>query len=66
MRLFSFLFVLNRIIFCSLDSSRHCGRVLCKRCSVNELPIMKFNLQKPVRVCQLCNDVLTLGAAAAR
>ncbi|CAF0740586.1 unnamed protein product [Adineta steineri] len=27
---------------------RHCGRVLCKRCSVNELPIMKFNLQKPI------------------
>ncbi|CAF2499543.1 unnamed protein product [Rotaria sp. Silwood2] len=45
---------------------RHCGRVLCKRCSVNELPIMKFNLQKPVRVCQLCNDVLTLGVMAAR
>ena len=53
------------MIFC-LCFSRHCGRVLCKRCSVNELPIMKFNLQKPVRVCQLCNDVLTLGAAAAR
>ncbi|UJR21238.1 hypothetical protein I4U23_024333 [Adineta vaga] len=45
---------------------RHCGRVLCKRCSTNELPIMKFNLQKPVRVCQLCNDVLTLGVMAAR
>ncbi|UJR28238.1 hypothetical protein I4U23_009488 [Adineta vaga] len=45
---------------------RHCGRVLCKRCSVNELPIMKFNLQKPVRVCQLCNDVITLGVMAAR
>ena len=27
---------------------------------------MKFNLQKPVRVCQLCNDVLTLGVMAAR
>ena len=46
--------------------SRHCGRVLCKRCSMNELPIMKFNLQRPVRVCQLCNDVLTLGVMAAR
>ncbi|CAF1239781.1 unnamed protein product, partial [Didymodactylos carnosus] len=45
---------------------RHCGRVLCKRCSVCELPIMKFNLQKPVRVCQICNDVLTLGVMAAR
>lgn len=57
-----FLFIEFKII----NFSRHCGRVLCKRCSVNELPIMKFNLQKPVRVCQLCNDVLTLGAAAAR
>ncbi|CAF2975730.1 unnamed protein product [Rotaria sp. Silwood2] len=45
---------------------RHCGRVLCKRCSLNELPIMKFNLQKPVRVCQLCTDVLTHGVMAAR
>ena len=34
--------------------------------AINELPIMKFNLQKPVRVCQLCNDVLTLGVMAAR
>jgi predicted metalloenzyme YecM len=50
----------------NLFFSRHCGRVLCKRCSINELPIMKFNLQKPVRVCQLCNDVLTLGVMAAR
>ncbi|CAF1118017.1 unnamed protein product [Rotaria sordida] len=45
---------------------RHCGRVLCKRCSLNELPIMKFNLQRPVRVCQLCTDVLTHGVMAAR
>ena len=53
-------------LYLFLSFSRHCGRVLCKRCSVNELPIMKFNLQKPVRVCQLCNDVLTLGVMAAR
>jgi hypothetical protein len=46
--------------------SRHCGRVLCKRCSTNEIPIMKFNLQKPVRVCQLCNDVLTPGFTSIR
>ncbi|CAF3943262.1 unnamed protein product [Adineta steineri] len=45
---------------------RHCGRVLCKRCSMNEFPIIKFNLPKPVRVCQLCNDVLTFGVMAAR
>lgn len=60
------IFLKYDCLFCLFDFSRHCGRVLCKRCSVNELPIMKFNLQKPVRVCQLCNDVLTLGAAAAR
>ena len=56
----------DAIVIFNIFSSRHCGRVLCKRCSVIELPIMKFNLQKPVRVCQLCNDVLTHGTAAAR
>lgn len=60
------IFLIIKDFQCIFLSSRHCGRVLCKRCSVNELPIMKFNLQKPVRVCQLCNDVLTRGAAGAR
>ncbi|XP_054156411.1 rabankyrin-5-like [Oppia nitens] len=40
---------------------RHCGRVLCSRCSSKDLPILKFNLTKPVRVCEVCFDVLTLG-----
>ncbi|KAI1307992.1 Rabankyrin-5 [Halotydeus destructor] len=40
---------------------RHCGRVLCSRCSSKEMPIVKFNLNKPVRVCDVCSDVLTLG-----
>ncbi|CAF0854297.1 unnamed protein product [Brachionus calyciflorus] len=41
---------------------RHCGRVLCKKCSEKEVSILKFNCQKPVRVCDLCFDVLTAGA----
>ena len=40
---------------------RHCGRILCARCSGRDLPILKFNLTKPVRVCEVCFDVLTLG-----
>ncbi|KAG0712539.1 Rabankyrin-5 [Chionoecetes opilio] len=43
---------------------RHCGRILCSRCSDKDVPILKFSLNKPVRVCQTCFDVLTLGAAA--
>lgn len=42
---------------------RHCGRLLCNRCSDKDVPILKFSLNKPVRVCQTCFDVLTLGAA---
>lgn len=42
---------------------RHCGRLLCNRCSDKDVPIIKFSLNKPVRVCQTCFDVLTLGAA---
>ncbi|KAG8181142.1 hypothetical protein JTE90_002502 [Oedothorax gibbosus] len=41
---------------------RHCGRVLCGKCSDKDVPILKFNLNKPVRVCELCFDVLTVGA----
>nr|XP_045601096.1 rabankyrin-5-like [Procambarus clarkii] len=43
---------------------RHCGRLLCNRCSDKDVPILKFSLNKPVRVCVTCFDVLTLGAAA--
>ncbi|XP_064118603.1 rabankyrin-5-like isoform X2 [Macrobrachium nipponense] len=43
---------------------RHCGRLLCSRCSDKDVPIIKFSLNKPVRVCQTCYDVLTLGPAA--
>lgn len=41
---------------------RHCGRLLCARCSERTMPILKYDLQKAVRVCDICYDVLTLGA----
>ncbi|XP_041349199.1 rabankyrin-5-like [Gigantopelta aegis] len=41
---------------------RHCGRLLCAKCSSKDMPIVKFNLSKPVRVCDICFDVLTVGA----
>nr|CAD7590660.1 unnamed protein product [Timema genevievae] len=37
---------------------RHCGRILCSKCSDRDVPILKFNLNKPVRVCFVCFDVL--------
>lgn len=40
---------------------RHCGRILCSKCSSKEMPIIKFNWNKPVRTCEVCFDVLTLG-----
>ncbi|THD20968.1 putative Ankyrin repeat and fyve domain containing [Fasciola hepatica] len=33
---------------------RHCGRLLCALCSNFELPIIKFGINKPVRVCETC------------
>lgn len=44
--------------------SRHCGRLLCHKCSTKEIPIIKFDLNKPVRVCNICFDVLTLGGVS--
>ena len=43
---------------------RHCGRLLCAKCSEATTPILKYDLQKPARVCDVCYDVLTLGAAS--
>ncbi|XP_017884422.1 rabankyrin-5 [Ceratina calcarata] len=40
---------------------RHCGRILCNKCSDQDVPILKFGLNKPVRVCAVCFDVLQLG-----
>lgn len=50
--------------FSSHLTSRHCGRLLCHKCSVKEIPIIKFDLNKPVRVCDICFDVLTLGGVS--
>ncbi|KAG8035383.1 hypothetical protein G9C98_006829 [Cotesia typhae] len=41
---------------------RHCGRILCSKCSGQDVPILKFGLNKPVRVCGVCFDVLQIGA----
>jgi len=43
---------------------RHCGRLLCSKCSAKEMPIIKYNLSKQVRVCDVCADLLTLGVGA--
>ncbi|XP_070143494.1 rabankyrin-5 isoform X3 [Drosophila kikkawai] len=40
---------------------RHCGRVLCSKCSSNDVPILKFGINKPVRVCSVCFYVLQCG-----
>lgn len=40
---------------------RHCGRILCAKCSSRELTISKFKLTKPARVCGVCAEVLTYG-----
>ncbi|XP_059617534.1 rabankyrin-5 [Phlebotomus argentipes] len=41
---------------------RHCGRNLCSRCSNNDVPILKFGINKPVRVCAVCFEVLQIGS----
>ncbi|GAB0091613.1 rabankyrin-5 [Sergentomyia squamirostris] len=41
---------------------RHCGRNLCSRCSSNDVPILKFGINKPVRVCAVCFEVLQIGS----
>lgn len=38
---------------------RHCGRGVCYNCSRHKLPIPKFQLTSPVRVCDTCHDVLS-------
>lgn len=40
---------------------RHCGRLLCSKCSQQQMPILKYELSKPVRVCGVCFDFLTSG-----
>lgn len=46
---------------------RHCGRLLCSKCSSREVIINKFKSKpdhrydKPVRVCEVCEDILNMG-----
>ena len=40
---------------------RHCGRLLCNKCSQQQMPILKYELTKPVRTCQVCFEFLTAG-----
>ena len=47
--------------FSIFSFSRHCGRLLCSKCSSREMPIIKYNLSKAVRVCDTCADVITVG-----
>lgn len=41
--------------------SRYCGRLLCFKCLVKDMFIIKYNLFKFVRVCEMCFDVLSFG-----
>ncbi|KAJ8978783.1 hypothetical protein NQ317_015507 [Molorchus minor] len=41
---------------------RHCGRALCSKCSDQEVPLIKFGENKPLRVCKVCFGVLKTGA----
>ncbi|XP_015790666.1 rabankyrin-5-like [Tetranychus urticae] len=43
---------------------RHCGRILCSNCSAKMITIPKFNLNRSVRVCEICFDVLMMGFSA--
>lgn len=58
----------NNIIFLGFSLTqrthhcRHCGRALCSKCSDQEVPIIKFGENKPVRVCQVCFNVLKTGS----
>ncbi|XP_063628854.1 rabankyrin-5 [Cydia splendana] len=42
---------------------RHCGRMLCNKCSNQDVPILKFGMNKPQRVCEICFKVLQVGAS---
>eukprot|EP00045_Choanoeca_perplexa_P011742 m.125624 g.125624 ORF g.125624 m.125624 type:complete len:1086 (+) comp15752_c0_seq1:186-3443(+) len=42
---------------------RHCGRILCKKDSSLSCPIIKFQMDKPQRVCDFCHIVLSGGSS---
>ncbi|XP_078587688.1 uncharacterized protein LOC144868865 isoform X2 [Branchiostoma floridae x Branchiostoma japonicum] len=33
---------------------RNCGKIFCSRCSANSVPIPRYGMMKPVRVCNRC------------
>ncbi len=37
-----------------LDLLRSCGRVFCGKCSPNQVPLPRYGMDKPVRVCNRC------------
>ncbi|KAH9093153.1 hypothetical protein Ae201684P_008813 [Aphanomyces euteiches] len=38
---------------------RHCGRIVCGKCSTNRIPLPKFDQPTAARVCDICFDVLS-------
>jgi hypothetical protein len=45
---------------------RHCGRVVCHRCSDYEAEIPALGIDRPVRVCAVCFQTLKSGGAGGR
>ncbi|CAK8993140.1 Myosin-6 (AtMYA2) [Durusdinium trenchii] len=39
---------------------RHCGRVCCAKCASKKFPLIKFNVEESVSLCDHCFKVLTL------
>ncbi|XP_065197269.1 rabankyrin-5-like [Sycon ciliatum] len=39
---------------------RHCGRLLCSKCTQQQMPIIKYDIHKPTRLCETCYDVLSM------
>ena len=44
---------------------RHCGRIVCAKCSPKTMAIPKFQVTKPTRVCAECEPVLELHGKRA-
>jgi hypothetical protein len=44
---------------------RHCGAAVCAACSPAKLPLPKFDLARPVRVCRACHAALVAAPSAA-
>ena len=42
-----------------MSCSRHCGRIVCAKCSPESVAILKLGEKKKTRVCQDCFEVLS-------